>query len=86
MAKTIGIGIQSFGKTLNLSMLEHFFSVEYADRGNLFEGLFIWEEEMYRDLQGTYPVLSLSFARVKEEDYVTTREKVCQIIRKCQQQ
>jgi len=70
-----------FGKTLNLSMLEQFFSVNYADRGDLFEGLVIWEEEKYRNLQGTYPVISLSFASVKEEDYVTTREKICQIIR-----
>ena len=34
-----------FGKTLNMSMLEKFFSVEYAGRGELFEGLFIWEEK-----------------------------------------
>ena len=30
-----------FGKTLNMSMLEHFFSVDHADRGELFEGLSI---------------------------------------------
>ena len=69
-----------FGKTLNMSMLEQFFSVDYADRGDLFEGLSIWEEEKYRELQGTCPVISLSFARIKEADYVTTREKICQII------
>ena len=54
-----------FGKTLNMSMLEQFFSVEYAERGDLFEGLSIWEDEKYRKLQGTYPVISLSFANVK---------------------
>ena len=117
MAKTVGIGIQSFGeviegnyfyidktpfikewwengdsvtliarprrfgKTLNMSMLEQFFSVEYKDRGDLFEGLSIWEEEKYRELQGTYPVIYLSFARVKESDYIATREKICQILR-----
>ena len=52
-----------FGKTLNMSMVEEFFSVDYAGRGDLFEGLSIWEEEKYRELQGTYPVISLSFAR-----------------------
>ena len=41
-----------FGKTLNMSMLEKFFSVKYAGRGELFEGLAIWEEEAYRGLQG----------------------------------
>ena len=37
-----------FGKTLNMSMTEQFFSVEYAGRGELFEGLEIWKEEKYR--------------------------------------
>lgn len=117
MARTIGIGVQSFekirernyfyidktdfirewwesgddvtlinrprrfGKTLNMSMLEMFFSVDYADRGDLFEGLSIWEKEEYRNIQGTYPVISLSFARVKETNYEDTRNKICEIIR-----
>ncbi len=70
-----------FGKTLNLSMVEQFFSVNYADRGDLFDGLCIWGEGRYRKLQGTYPVISLSFASIKEADYVVTREKICQVIR-----
>ena len=69
-----------FGKTLNMSMVETFFSVKYADRGELFEELSIWEDEEYRKIQGTYPVISLSFANVKEKDYKTTRKKICQII------
>ena len=32
-----------FGKTLNMSMLECFFSNQYAGRGDLFEGLEIWK-------------------------------------------
>jgi len=70
-----------FGKTLNMSMLEQFFSVDYANRGDLFEGLSIWEEEKYREIQGTYPVISLSFARIKETDYISTREKICEVLR-----
>ena len=70
-----------FGKTLNMSMVEQFFSINYTDRGDLFEGLSIWEEEKYRNIQGTYPVISLSFASIKDADYITTREKICQIIR-----
>ena len=70
-----------FGKTLNMSMLEQFFSVDYAGRGDLFEGLSIWEEEKYRSMQGTYPVISLSFARVKERDYTATRKMICTILR-----
>ncbi len=69
-----------FGKTLNMSMVEKFFSVDYAKRSDLFKGLSIWENEKYRDLQGTYPVISLSFANIKERDYQTTRKKICQTI------
>ena len=69
-----------FGKTLNMSMLEQFFSVNYADRGDLFEGLSIWEEEKYRELQGTYPVISLSFANIKEKDYESTKVIISQLI------
>ena len=116
MARTVGIGIQSFdkirennyfyidktsfikewwesgddvtlitrprrfGKTLNMSMAEDFFSIDYANRGDLFEGLSIWEEEKYRKLQGTYPVISLSFASVKERNYESTKSRICQLI------
>ncbi len=69
-----------FGKTLNMSMLEKFFSIDYAGRGELFEGLAIWQEEGYRLLQGTYPVISLSFAKVKAGTFSDTRRQICQII------
>jgi len=99
-----------FGKTLNLSMVEHFFSVEYTqrsllashpggadgtairmdsdseadlphtDRNSLFQGLAIWEEEKYRRLQGTWPVIFLSFAKVKETSFQNARKKICQLI------
>lgn len=71
-----------FGKTLNMSMLEAFFSVEYAGRGELFEGLSIWEDEKYRVLQGTYPVIFLSFANVKETDFKTTSYRIRQLLMK----
>ena len=69
-----------FGKTLNMSMVEQFFSVDFAGREDLFAGLSIWEEEKYRHLQGTYPVISLSFADVKENTYQETRRKISEII------
>ncbi|MBR3606100.1 MAG: AAA family ATPase [Lachnospiraceae bacterium] len=70
-----------FGKTLNMSMMEHFFSVDYQGREDLFEGLSVWSEEKYRQLQGTYPVLFLSFARVKETTYEKCYHKINEIIR-----
>lgn len=69
-----------FGKTLNMSMVEHFFSVQYEGRGDLFEGLSVWNEEKYRKLQGTYPVISISFANIKEDTYTKTKERIFQII------
>ena len=71
-----------FGKTLNMSMVELFFSVDHAGRGDLFEGLSIWEDEKYRALQGTYPVISLSFANIKEKDYKTTSYRMRQLLMK----
>ena len=70
-----------FGKTLNMNMVEHFFSIKHGARSDLFEGLAIWQEEKYRKLQGTYPVISLSFARVKEIDYDNCRVKLCEILK-----
>lgn len=58
-----------FGKTLNMSMLECFFSVKYANRADLFEGLAVWEEEKYRQMQGTWPVIFLTFADVKSVNF-----------------
>lgn len=69
-----------FGKTLNMSMAEQFFSVDYKNRGDLFQGLSIWNYAKYRELQGTYPVLSLSFANIKEKNYSNARKKICQMI------
>lgn len=70
-----------FGKTLTMSMTEQFFSLEYAGRSDLFESFEIWKNKEYRKLQGTYPVISLSFARIKERDYEKTKQKMCEILR-----
>ena len=69
-----------FGKTLNMSMTECFFSNRYGDRADLFEGLTIWKEKSYRKLQGTLPVLFLSFAKVKGRSYEEMRFSMASII------
>ncbi len=69
-----------FGKTLNMSMLEKFFSVQYANRHDLFQGLTIWDNEQFQNLQGTYPVINLSFATVKEKNYEMTVSRINQIL------
>ena len=69
-----------FGKTLNMSMLDYFFSNKYAGRGDLFEGLEIWKEERFRELQGSYPVVFLSFAGIKQTTYENTKTALNQVL------
>ncbi len=69
-----------FGKTLNMSMVEDFFSLQYAGREDLFEGLSIWQEEKYRQIQGSYPVISLSFAGIKMSDYSYAVWGICRLL------
>lgn len=71
-----------FGKTLNMNMVEKFFSLEYAGRSDLFESLNIWKEEKYRKIQGTYPVIFMSFADVKETEFPSARKAICRNIKK----
>lgn len=70
-----------FGKTLNLDMTACFFSVNYSGRSDLFQGLSVWREEKYQKLQGTYPVIFLSFAGVKETSFPDARKSICRTIK-----
>lgn len=69
-----------FGKTLNMNMIECFFSLKYNNRGDLFDGLSIWEYEAYRQIQGSYPVINLSFANIKEKTFDNAKKKIYQVI------
>ncbi len=77
-----------FGKTLNISTVECFFSNRYAGRSDLFEGLSIWEEKSsdgdykYRKMQGTFPVIFLSFANIKAAKYGDMEYKISEVIAK----
>ena len=68
-----------FGKTLTMSMVEQFFSVEYTEN-KCFQDMDIWKEQKYRELQGTYPVISLTFSSIKERNYQDAKKKICAII------
>ena len=70
-----------FGKTLNLNMLDYFFSIRHSGRSDLFENLSIWKEETYQQLQGTYPVISFSFANIKETTFEMTKFRFCQLLK-----
>lgn len=65
-----------FGKTLNMSMLESFFSNKYTNGKSLFENLKIWNYPEYREMVNQYPVLFLSFSSVKGNNYKTARQQI----------
>ena len=73
-----------FGKTLNMSMLECFFSRKYEGRADLFDGLSIFEQdsdqEKYRNLQGRFPVIFLTFANIKADKYTEKEKKITETI------
>ena len=75
-----------FGKTLNMDMLKCFFSNQYAGRSDLFEGLSIWNEEKYRELQGQYPVIFISFATIKADNYVDARDGIISTVYRAYQE
>ena len=71
-----------FGKTLNLDTVRCFLSREFAGRGEeLFGGLDVWADPEMRELQGTVPVIAMSFARVKGTDLAETLAGLRQVIR-----
>ena len=55
-----------FGKTLTMSTIKYFFSLQYKERKDLFDGLYISKNKEMMDLQGTIPVVALSFAEAKK--------------------
>lgn len=65
-----------FGKTLTLDMIEKFFGIQYSGRSDLFENFDIWKYEEYKNLQGTYPVISISFADIKSSTYLNMTESM----------
>ena len=71
-----------FGKTLNMSTLNCFFSQKYANRGELFEGLKVWEDADLRAQQGKWPVIFLSFAGIKGRTYDDTMVQMKKLLTK----
>ena len=69
-----------FGKTLNMSTLNCFFSNQYANREDLFEGLKVWEDPAMREQQGKWPVIFLSFANIKLTTWESVRLSLNQLI------
>ena len=58
-----------FGKSISLSMLRYFFEKTEPSHAYLFEKSTIWQYEEFQKLQGTYPVIFISFKDVKCETW-----------------
>lgn len=71
---------QAFWKNFEYEYAGTFFSLEYAGKGEIFDNLAIWKEEKYRRLQGTCPVIALSFANVKATTFEKAKIRICQIL------
>ena len=71
-----------FGKTLALDMLKTFFEKSDQNTSIYFRGKKIWTcGEKYRKLQGTFPVISITFKDAKFNDWASTFESIKNIIR-----
>ena len=69
-----------FGKTLNMDMVECFFSNKYASRADLFNGLDVWSDADLRREQGAWPVVSLSFSAAKGASAEAVVRRICEQI------
>jgi hypothetical protein len=70
-----------FGKTLNISMLKYFFEKTKYDNSVLFKDLSIWKEDNeYREQQGKYPVVFLTFKDVSNNNWELCYENLKQVI------
>jgi len=69
-----------FGKTLNQSMMRYFFEKREEDTSYLFKDKKIWQEDEYRQMQGKYPVIYLTFKDVKYSNYKKSYSRIKKII------
>ena len=70
-----------FGKTLNMSMLEHFFSLD-GDK-SIFNGLDISKETaLCEEYMGKYPVLSVSLKGIDALNFETAFERAALLVRR----
>lgn len=70
-----------FGKTLNMDMLRVFFEISQEDTSRYFADKTIWKcGQEYRDHQGKYPVVFLTFKDVKFDSWDATFARIAQLL------
>lgn len=66
-----------FGKTLNMDMLRTFFEKTAEDTSVYFKSKKIWQEKKYREYQGKYPVIFVTFKDIKFDTWEDTFYAIC---------
>ena len=69
-----------FGKTLMINTVERFFSLRFSDQEQVFKNFKVWKDSSMSMLAGKLPVISLSFANVKGQDFQSVRELIIQTL------
>ena len=76
-----------FGKSLNLSMIDSFFNIEYAGNG-WFEGLRVMSSEKCVEMMNKYPVISITLKGLSTgsyEDFISDfREIIREVCRRAE--
>jgi hypothetical protein len=63
-----------------LDTVRTFFSPEFFGYHRIFEGLSIWKNENFREIQGKIPVIFISFSSVKAKNYDEMTQKIKAVI------
>ena len=72
-----------FGKTINMSMLQHFLANEVDGKPtkDLFNGLLISDDQAAMAYQGKYPVIFISLKEVKADNFIDARARIAEVMR-----
>ena len=69
-----------FGKTTNLSMIDYFFNMRYADGEDIFRGLKIDGCPQCRQHRNAYPVVRMNFGRLDSTDPAMFRRSMAMML------
>ncbi|MCP4105244.1 MAG: AAA family ATPase [Desulfobacteraceae bacterium] len=70
-----------FGKTLNMSMLQYFFEKSEHEHARLFNGLAVCDTAVFKEHQGRYPLICLTFKDQKELSWKMLFQRLRHLIR-----
>ena len=77
-----------FGKTINMSMLQHFFAAEVMNlpTAGLFDNLFISQDKSAMAHQGKSPVIFITLKGVKADNFIEAKARIAEVMRQVYEQ